>query len=130
MARIFSLTKISDVHLTVALIYAKKIISSLPGKTPLPTGDYFKYFIGCLLLSSKFLDDITFKNKSWSFVSGIPLDEVNKIEQVILRMLDYSLFVVKDDIVEKPAPSLESLCISKKTFKKRFWSENLFSLEL
>lgn len=44
-----------------------------------------------LVLGSKFLDDNTFINRSWSEVSGIRVDELNKLEMEWLNAIDYKL---------------------------------------
>src|ERR1700753_1714640 len=37
----------------------------------------------------------TYTNKTWSDVSGIPLEEINKMEREILLGIDFSLYVNK-----------------------------------
>ena len=114
LARIFSLTKLSEVHIDVALIYAKKLDSRLPTRPHLTNQGYNNYFIGCLLLASKFLDDITFKNNSWSYVSGIPLLEINNIEQNLLRTLGFRLFVAKEEIATQRKIESQDIFIGRK----------------
>ncbi|KAL3427826.1 Meiotically up-regulated gene 80 protein 1 [Phlyctema vagabunda] len=50
-----------------------------------------------LLLGSKFLDDNTFQNRSWTEVSGIPTAELNKLETEWLVAMDWCLYVNLDD---------------------------------
>jgi len=50
-----------------------------------------------LLLGSKFLDDNTFQNRSWSEVSGIPVAELNTLEHEWLDGIDYKLYVNLDE---------------------------------
>lgn len=50
-----------------------------------------------LLLGSKFLDDNTFQNRSWSEVSGIPVAELNTLESEWLEASGYNLFVNLDE---------------------------------
>lgn len=50
-----------------------------------------------LLLGSKFLDDNTFQNRSWSEVSGIPVEELNKLEHEWLEAMGWSLYVNLDE---------------------------------
>lgn len=50
-----------------------------------------------LLLGSKFLDDNTFQNRSWSEVSGIPVAELNTLENEWLISMDWKLYVNLDE---------------------------------
>lgn len=49
-----------------------------------------------LLLGSKFLDDNTFQNRSWSEVSGIQVSELNTMETEWLEAMNYCLYVNLD----------------------------------
>ncbi|KAH8732176.1 hypothetical protein GQ44DRAFT_745435 [Phaeosphaeriaceae sp. PMI808] len=51
----------------------------------------FRLLTIALVLGSKFLDDNTFINKSWSEVSGIHVDELNRLEMEWLNAIDYQL---------------------------------------
>jgi hypothetical protein len=50
-----------------------------------------------LLLGSKFLDDNTFQNRSWSEVSGIAVSELNTLEHEWLDAMGWSLYVNLDE---------------------------------
>lgn len=50
-----------------------------------------------LLLGSKFLDDNTFQNRSWSEVSGIQVSELNTLETEWLEGMNYNLYVNLDE---------------------------------
>lgn len=50
-----------------------------------------------LLLGSKFLDDNTFQNRSWSEVSGIAVSELNTLEHEWLGAIGWSLYVNLDE---------------------------------
>lgn len=50
-----------------------------------------------LLLGSKFLDDNTFQNRSWSEVSGIAVSELNTLEHEWLESIQWSLYVNLDE---------------------------------
>jgi hypothetical protein len=49
-----------------------------------------------LLLGSKFLDDNTFQNRSWSEVSGIAVSELNTLEHEWLESIGWKLYVNLD----------------------------------
>jgi hypothetical protein len=51
----------------------------------------FRLLTLALVLGSKFLDDNTFINRSWSEVSGIPVAELNHKEMEWLNAIDYRL---------------------------------------
>lgn len=55
------------------LLSARKVYSS-------GSGQVYRMLTVALLLGSKFLDDNTFQNKSWSEVSNIPVAELNAME--------------------------------------------------
>lgn len=59
-------------------------------------GELWKMVTVALLLGSKFLDDNTFQNRSWSDVSGIPVPEINAMESKWLRDMDWVLYVNLD----------------------------------
>ena len=50
-----------------------------------------------LLLGSKFLDDNTFQNRSWSEVSGIAVSELNTLENEWLESMAWSMYVNLDE---------------------------------
>ncbi|KAI1003818.1 hypothetical protein K3495_g4392 [Podosphaera aphanis] len=50
-----------------------------------------------LLLGSKFLDDNTFQNRSWSEVSGVPVANLNISETEWLIQMDYCIYVNLDE---------------------------------
>jgi hypothetical protein len=54
--------------------------------------DIFKILITSLILSNKFNDDKTFRNKSWSDATNLPLLEINKLERIWLMDCNYELF--------------------------------------
>ena len=82
------------------------------------------------MLASKFLDDITFKNNSWSYVSGIALSQINHIEQAILRTLDFCIFVNKDDIqAEKQSLDRERRTRQRENLVSEIMREQMFSLD-
>ncbi|GAV28743.1 hypothetical protein PMKS-002218 [Pichia membranifaciens] len=54
--------------------------------------EIFKILITALILSNKFNDDKTFRNKSWSDATNLPLLEINKLERSWLMDCNYELF--------------------------------------
>lgn len=65
---------------------------------PKPTdGQVWRMLTIGLLLGSKFLDDNTFQNRSWSEVSGIAVSELNALESEWLTAMDWTLYVNLDE---------------------------------
>lgn len=54
--------------------------------------EIFKILITALILANKFNDDKTFRNKSWSDATSLPLLEINKLERFWLMDCNYELF--------------------------------------
>jgi hypothetical protein len=59
-------------------------------------GQVYRMLTIGLLLGSKFLDDNTFQNRSWSEVSGISVKELNTMEMEWLTSLDWLMYVNLD----------------------------------
>ncbi|KAK5637123.1 hypothetical protein RRF57_012835 [Xylaria bambusicola] len=59
-------------------------------------GEAWKMLTVALLLGSKFLDDNTFQNRSWSDVSGIAVAELNTMEGKWLQDMNWLLYVNVD----------------------------------
>lgn len=63
---------------------------------PVDAGITWRLLTTGLLLGSKFLDDNTFQNRSWSEVSSIPVTELNKLEYEWLSIINWDMFVNLD----------------------------------
>lgn len=59
---------------------------------PPPTAPFKLLTLG-LMMANKFLDDNTFLNKTWHEVTGIPLDELNRMEAFFLCRTQFHLSV-------------------------------------
>jgi hypothetical protein len=66
-------------------------LSSTPTFRLQQSGVLYRMLTTSLLLGSKFLDDNTFQNRSWSEVSNIPVTELNKMEVEWLVAIDWRL---------------------------------------
>ncbi|PWN23101.1 hypothetical protein BCV69DRAFT_107966 [Microstroma glucosiphilum] len=64
---------------------AVEVLASPPSAAP------FKIFTLGLMIANKHLDDNTFLNKTWNEVTGIPLTELNKMEQYYLIRSNYEI---------------------------------------
>ncbi|KAG7090526.1 hypothetical protein E1B28_009635 [Marasmius oreades] len=63
--------------------------------TTAASGSEFRIAVAGLMMANKFLDDNTYTNKTWSEVSGIDLNEVNRMEREFLIGVDFNLYVDK-----------------------------------
>ncbi|CAG8957577.1 hypothetical protein HYFRA_00010443 [Hymenoscyphus fraxineus] len=93
---ILTSTRLPKATILLGLNYlARRIHVDIQKRGPFkPTdGQIWRMLTIGLLLGSKFLDDNTFQNRSWSEVSGIPVAELNKLEQQWLEEISWSLFV-------------------------------------
>ncbi|KAF8511766.1 hypothetical protein JB92DRAFT_3117718 [Gautieria morchelliformis] len=55
-------------------------------------GSKFQVAVVSLMMGNKFVDDNTYTNKRWSDVSGIELNEINKMECEFLLGVDFRLY--------------------------------------
>jgi hypothetical protein len=60
-------------------------------------GEVWRMLTIGLVLGSKFLDDNTFQNRSWSEVSGIAVSELNTLEHKWLESISWNLYVNLDE---------------------------------
>lgn len=66
---------------------ALEVFASPPSAAP------FKLFTLGLMIANKHLDDNTFLNKTWNEVTGIPLAELNRMEQYYLMHCNYEISI-------------------------------------
>ena len=72
------ISKISDLNLFSALIYLRRLMTEKPYLPFCWINVHRLYLVACILVS-KFLDDVTYKNKDWATIGGkfFPLPEVS-----------------------------------------------------
>jgi len=92
---ILSSTRLPSSTILLGLNYLARRMSMLNNPTPRKTtdGQVWRMLTIALLLGSKFLDDNTFQNRSWSEVSGIAVSELNTLEKEWLQAIDWNLHV-------------------------------------
>ena len=113
MQKVLETTQVSQSVIVLSLHYIfrlkerNRLTNSLPGSE-------FRVAIAALMMANKFVDEYvcvslttfcallltsfssnTYTNKTWSDVSCIPLEEINKMEREILLGIDFSLYVNK-----------------------------------
>lgn len=98
-SQILSSTRLPKTTILLGMNYLSKRVNGLKMMTNSfhpHEGQVWRMLTIALLLGSKFLDDNTFQNRSWSEVSGIPVSELNKLEAEWLRGINWNLYVDLD----------------------------------
>lgn len=95
---LLSSTRLPSSTILLGMNYLAKRMSLLNGAGAFKASDgqVWRMLTIALLLGSKFLDDNTFQNRSWSEVSGIPVAEINSLELEWLEAIDWKLHVNLD----------------------------------
>ncbi|KAI1456404.1 hypothetical protein F4805DRAFT_230642 [Annulohypoxylon moriforme] len=96
--QILSSTRLPSTTVLLGMNYLAKRVNTLnqSGQFTPNEGQMWKMLTVALLLGSKFLDDNTFQNRSWSDVSGIAVSELNTMENEWLRHIGWTLYVNLD----------------------------------
>lgn len=98
--------------LMTTLVYLNKLKDILPSDQiyGIPT-THHRIFVGCLILTAKYVNDSSPLNKHWArYSSGLLLvKELNVIEVEVLSYLDWDLSISTDDLYKCFAPFLEPI---------------------
>ncbi|KAL9598384.1 MAG: hypothetical protein Q9219_004546 [cf. Caloplaca sp. 3 TL-2023] len=96
--QVLSSTRLPSSTILLGLYYLAARMSMLStGGFPPENGTIHHLLTTALLLGSKFLDDNTFQNRSWSEVSNIPVNELNILEIEWLVAIGWELHVDPQD---------------------------------
>lgn len=96
VSQILTSTRLPSTTILLGMNYlAKRInmIKQTQGSFKATEGQVWRLLTVSLLLGSKFLDDNTFQNRSWSEVSGISVAELNSLEYEWLSAIGWRLYV-------------------------------------
>ena len=96
---LLSSTRLPSTTILLGLNYLSKRINISMGAGHLKTADAgqtWRWLTIGLVLGSKFLDDNTFQNRSWSEVSGISVAELNRLEYEWLVAIEWDMYVNLD----------------------------------
>jgi hypothetical protein len=98
VSQILSSTRLPSTTILLGMNYLAKRVNSLRSQASYSAseGQIWRYLTVSLLLGSKFLDDNTFQNRSWSEVSGIPVAELNTLEFQWVQAMSWRLYVNLD----------------------------------
>lgn len=98
---LLSSTRLPSTTILLGLNYLARRLNTLSSGNASPfkanDGQVWRMLTVGLLLGSKFLDDNTFQNRSWSEVSGIPVAELNTLEGEWLKDIAWNLYVNLDE---------------------------------
>ncbi|KAL8692507.1 MAG: hypothetical protein Q9218_002481 [Villophora microphyllina] len=97
--QVLSSTRLPSSTILLGLHYLATRMSLLSseGRYPTDRRQIYHMLTMALLLGSKFLDDNTFQNRSWSEVSNIPVKELNELELNWLVSINWSMHVDPED---------------------------------
>ncbi|RDL42205.1 Uncharacterized protein BP5553_02184 [Venustampulla echinocandica] len=96
---LLSSTRLPSTTILLGMNYLARRMNMLNGVAPYKASDgqVWRMLTIGLLLGSKFLDDNTFQNRSWSEVSGISVAELNTLEHEWLEAMTWNLYVNLDE---------------------------------
>ncbi|KAL5604332.1 hypothetical protein BROUX41_002305 [Berkeleyomyces rouxiae] len=102
VTQILTATRLPSTTILLGMNYLAKRINTIKanpqvhGPYKASEGEVWRYLTVALLLASKFLDDNTFQNRSWSEVTSIPVSELNTLEYEWLAACNWQLYVNLD----------------------------------
>ncbi|KAI6785957.1 Meiotically up-regulated like protein-like protein [Emericellopsis cladophorae] len=98
VSQVLTSTRLPSTTILLGMNYLAKRINSMKtqGAYTATEGQVWRYLTVSLLLGSKFLDDNTFQNRSWSEVSGISVSELNALEFDWVQSMSWRLYVNLD----------------------------------
>ncbi|KAF6225703.1 hypothetical protein HO133_009703 [Letharia lupina] len=99
VSQILSSTRLPSSTILLGLHYLAERMTLLSnsGKYNHGSGQVYRMLTTALVLGSKFLDDNTFQNRSWSEVSSIPVCELNVLEVEWLMDIKWNMHINPDD---------------------------------
>lgn len=98
VSQILTSTRLPSTTILLGMNYLAKRVNGMKSQGPYKAseGQVWRYLTVSLLLGSKFLDDNTFQNRSWSEVSGISVMELNRLEFDWVQAMGWRLYVNLD----------------------------------
>lgn len=91
--QVLSATRLPSATILLSLHYLSDRLKIFPDSVPTGENQIYRLLSVALILGSKFLDDNTFINRSWSDVTAIKVAELNTLELKWLRLIEYNLHV-------------------------------------
>lgn len=99
VSQILSSTRLPSSTILLGLHYltVRVAMLSVDGIYASSTGQLYRLLTTALMLGSKFLDDNTFQNRSWSDVSNISVGELNSLELDWLVAIEWDMHIDPSD---------------------------------
>ena len=99
VVQILSSTRLPSSTILLSLYYLATRMTTLSaqGRVATGKGQMYRMLTTSLMLGSKFLDDNTFQNRSWSEVSKIPVTEINVLELEWLLAIGWNMHINPED---------------------------------
>jgi hypothetical protein len=95
--RVFHFVRVEESTIYLCLIYLDKV--KIKHKINFSFENFHKFFVTALTTASKYNEDKVFKNSFYSTVGGIELEEFNTLEKRFLLLIDFSLYVKKEEYI-------------------------------
>lgn len=96
--QVLSATRLPSTTILLSLHYLTVRLRDHPPRTSSSSeNQIYRLLAVALILGSKFLDDNTFINRSWSDVSGIRVLELNELEMEWLSIINFKLHIDPND---------------------------------
>lgn len=89
--QVLTATRLPSATILLSLHYLTVRLRDFPKTVTTSENQIYRLLAVALVLGSKFLDDNTFINRSWSDVSGIRVSELNHLEMEWLHLINYDL---------------------------------------
>lgn len=91
--QVLSATRLPSATILLSLHYLSDRLKIFPSSVAISENQIYRLLAVALILGSKFLDDNTFINRSWSDVTAIKVSELNSLEIKWLGLIEYGLHV-------------------------------------
>lgn len=91
--QVLSATRLPSATILLSLHYLNDRLAKHPGSVQPGENQIYRLLAVALILGSKFLDDNTFINRSWSDVTAIKVMELNMLEMKWLGLIQYRLHI-------------------------------------
>ena len=91
--QVLSATRLPSATILLSLHYLNDRVANFPESITPGENQIYRLLAVSLILGSKFLDDNTFINRSWSDVTAIKVNELNVLEIEWLKLIKYELHV-------------------------------------
>ncbi|KAK3708658.1 cyclin-like protein [Vermiconidia calcicola] len=94
--QVLSATRLPSATILLSLHYLNDRVANFPETVQSGENQIYRMLAVSLILGSKFLDDNTFINRSWSDVTAIKVTELNLLEMQWLQLINYELHIDPD----------------------------------